>query len=122
MALRREFALSHTHLGDLAPVFETDLGQLFQGDCLDFLQAVPDNTVDMVFADPPFNLGKDYGKNVSDKLMRDEYLQWSTKWLFECVRVVKTGGALFVFNLPSWLIEYGAFLNAHDMCFRHTIN
>ena len=75
----------------------------------------------MVFADPPFNLGKDYGKGISDTLIADDYLRWSRSWLSESIRVLAPGGALFVFNLPRWLIEYGAFLGQSGMLFRHWI-
>jgi site-specific DNA-methyltransferase (adenine-specific) len=113
--------LSGMEATPLAAVFETEHGVLYQGDCLNLLKAIPDASIDMIFADPPFNLGKDYGKNISDNLKKDEYLTWSRHWLAECVRVLKPGASLFVFNLPIWLIEYGAFLNANDMSFRHWI-
>ncbi|WP_129633786.1 DNA-methyltransferase [Candidatus Oscillochloris fontis] len=118
------------HPGELLPtpfaegytlVFGTDHGQLFQGDCRALLQDLPDACIDMIFADPPFNLGKDYGKNISDSMRRDEYLAWSKEWLMESVRVLKPGASLFVFNLPMWLIEYGAFLNTQGMSFRHWV-
>ncbi|NOK60273.1 MAG: site-specific DNA-methyltransferase [Chloroflexi bacterium AL-W] len=102
-------------------VHHTGLGQLFQGDCIDMLGDLPAECVDLVFADPPFNLGKDYGKHVSDSLKREEYLAWSKDWLRESMRILKPGGSLFLFNLPVCLIEYGAFLNSHDMLFRHWI-
>jgi len=102
-------------------VYQTRLGQLYQGDCLPFLTALPDAGLDMIFADPPFNLGKDYGKGITDDLRAEEYLAWSRQWLTECVRVLKPGGSLFVFNLPRWLIDYGAFLNSQGMLFRHWI-
>ncbi len=108
-------------MGDRSLVFETEHGQLFQGDCLALLRELPNDCIDMIFADPPFNLGKDYGKDVSDNLRRDEYLEWSKDWLHECVRVLKPGASLFVFNLPVWLIEFGAFLNSKGMLFRHWI-
>ena len=75
----------------------------------------------MVFADPPFNLGKDYGRGISDDMKAEEYLNWSKSWLSESARVLSEGGTLFVFNLPKWLIEYGAFLNGLGMVFRHWI-
>ena len=102
-------------------VYQTDLGQLFQGDCIYLLRDMPDSCTDLVFADPPFNLGKDYGKDISDSLKNGEYLAWSREWLQESIRILKPGGSLFVFNLPMWLIEYGAFLNSQDMSFRHWI-
>ena len=105
----------------LRPVLATKLGQLFQGDCLELLRALPDSTVDMVFADPPFNLGKEYGKGISDERKSDEYLRWSESWLRECVRVLEPGGSFFVFNLPRWLIPYGNVLGETGMEFRHWI-
>ncbi len=105
----------------LTPAVQTQWGQLYQGDCLDFLRSLPDGVADMVFADPPFNLGKKYGRGISDAMQADDYLRWSKAWLSECVRVLAPGGSLFVFNLPRWLIEYGAFLNQSGMEFRHWI-
>jgi site-specific DNA-methyltransferase (adenine-specific) len=113
--------LPATTLADYRPVFATEHGQLMQGDCLQLLRDLPDACVDMLFADPPFNLGKDYGKTISDSLKHEEYLNWSKEWLTESVRVLKPGASLFVFNLPIWLIEYGAFLNAKGLSFRHWI-
>jgi site-specific DNA-methyltransferase (adenine-specific) len=108
-----------THM--YASVYQTSLGELFKGDCVDFLRDIPDNYVDCLFADPPFNLRKDYGKGIPDDLKAEEYLAWSWLWLSEAVRIVKPGGSLFVFNLPRWLIEYGSFLNHKGMQFRHWI-
>jgi len=105
----------------LQEVYRSNYGTLYQGDCLNFLRALPDSCADLVFADPPFNLGKVYGKDVSDRMKSEEYLAWSNQWLSESIRVLKEGGSLFVFNLPKWCIEYGAFLNREGMLFRHWI-
>ncbi len=105
----------------LTPAHTTKWGQLYQGDCLELLRSLPDGSADMVFADPPFNLGKEYGVGISDQLRADDYVRWSKSWLAESVRVLAPGGTLFVFNLPQWLIEYGAFLNRNGMLFRHWI-
>jgi site-specific DNA-methyltransferase (adenine-specific) len=103
------------------PVFQTKLGKLYQGDCLELLAATEDETFDLVFADPPFNLGKDYGKGVSDELKDEEYLAWCESWVKECARTVTPGGAFFLYNLPKWNIELGHFLNQTGMQFRHWI-
>ncbi|MBD0344304.1 MAG: site-specific DNA-methyltransferase, partial [Coleofasciculus sp. Co-bin14] len=105
----------------LKPVYTSEYGILYQGDCLKLLLALPDESVDLVFADPPFNLGKEYGEGVSDQMETDRYLIWSQQWLRESIRVLKEGGSLFVFNLPKWCIEYGAYLNQQGMLFRHWI-
>lgn len=105
----------------LQQVYRSRYGILYQGDCLKLLSVLPDGVIDVVFADPPFNLGKEYGDGVSDRLEMEKYLAWSQQWLHESVRVLKPGGSLFVFNLPRWCIEYGAYLNQEGMWFRHWI-
>ncbi|HEY9601568.1 MAG TPA: site-specific DNA-methyltransferase [Allocoleopsis sp.] len=105
----------------LQQVYKSEHGILYQGDCLKLLSALPDESVDLVFADPPFNLGKEYGEGVSDRMEENKYLSWSKQWLGESIRVLKPGGSLFVFNLPKWCIEYGAHLNQKGMWFRHWI-
>lgn len=106
---------------ELSEVYTSKYGILYKGDCLNFLRLLPDTYADIVFADPPFNLGKDYGKSVTDKMKSEDYLIWSKQWLDESIRALKPGGSLFVFNLPKWCIEYGAFLNQRGMEFRHWI-
>src|SRR6266568_5050628 len=101
--------------------FSTELGVLYKGDCLTILPELHDASADVVFADPPFNLGKDYGQRISDSLTRSAYLKWCAKWVAERVRVLKPGGALFIYNLPAWNVEIAHFLNQHEMQFRHWI-
>lgn len=101
-------------------VYATQLGSLYQLDCREVLRALPDDCVDVIFADPPFNLSKDYGQGVSDHLDEGEYLAWSREWLEECCRVLAPGGSLFVYNLPRWLTYYAGWLNER-LTFRHWI-
>lgn len=102
-------------------VYSTPLGELYAGDCLDLFPFLPAETVDTIFADPPFNLAKKYGKAVNDSRTDDEYLIWCQQWLDECIRVLKPGGALFVYNLPKWNIHIGCHLSQEGMIFRHWI-
>src|SRR5438128_1038518 len=88
--------------GGNSPIYRSEFGALFNEDCCDFLERVESETVDTVFADPPFNLGKVYGPRVDDRISEDEYVDWSRSWLDECMRVLKPGGSLFLFNLPRW--------------------
>lgn len=103
------------------PILRTNQGALFNADCLDFLPSVADESIDTVFADPPFNLGKIYGPKVNDALTDQEYVAWSQEWLDECIRVLRPGGSLFVYNIPKWNVIYGAHLMARGMEFRHWI-
>jgi site-specific DNA-methyltransferase (adenine-specific) len=107
--------------GRPVPKFQTELGALFHGDCLKVLPALSDACVDTVFADPPFNLGKEYGGKVNDQRAEHEYLGWCHRWLAECVRVLKPGGSLFLYNLPKWNVQLGHHLGTLGLDFRHWI-
>ncbi len=100
---------------------QTELGDLYQGDCLDLLANTPSGSIDLVFADPPFNLQKLYPSKISDDLKQHEYLLWCEEWARQCVRVLKPGGSMFVWNLPKWNTYMAAFLNQH-LTFRHWIS
>lgn len=104
----------------MIPILETPLGRLFQADCLQVLQEIQSQTVDLVFADPPFNLGKLYSSKIDDSLKEVDYLAWCKAWLDECARVLAPGGALFVWNLPKWNLPLGAY-TAEKLTFRHWI-
>jgi len=66
------------------------------GDALALLKTVETASVDLIIADPPYNLGKDYGNN-NDALGFDAYLGFTRSWLEESNRVLKPTGSLYVF-------------------------
>ena len=99
---------------------EPFLNKIILGDVLEVMKKIPSDVVDMAFADPPFNLKKDYG-NYEDSKQDEEYLQWCFKWIDEMIRVLKPNGTLLLHNIPKWLIEYGAYLRKKGMVFRHWI-
>ncbi len=102
------------------PVFRTKLGSLYQCDCLDLMETMENDSIDLVFADPPFNLNKLYPSKINDNLKSEEYLKWCEKWALECARILKHGGSLFIWNLPKWNSYLSEFLN-HTLTFRHWI-
>jgi len=106
---------------DASPVLQTPHGVLYQGDCIKMLRYISDDSIDTVFSDPPFNLAKKYGMKVNDDRPGFEYIQWCKKWLDECARIVRPGGAIFIYNLPKWNVLIGAHLAEIGMDFRHWI-
>lgn len=86
------------------------INKITQGDCIRVMNQIPDNCIDVTFADPPFNLKKDYS-SYKDNREEEEYLSWSKEWLSEMVRITKPTGSIIVHNLPRWLISYGTYLN-----------
>ena len=86
----------HSVIERPGPVLRTNRGVLYDGDCVTILKDVKDETIDTVFADPPFNIGKVYGSKVNDDRPDEEYIQWCHRWIDECVRALKPGGILGV--------------------------
>lgn len=103
------------------PFYRSTLGFLFADDCMNVLPLLGSDCFDLVFADPPFNLNKDYGTATNDSRTGADYLSWCEMWLKECIRVLKPGGSLFLYNLPKWNLPLGAYLSQHGMAFRHWI-
>jgi len=103
------------------PFFVSSLGALFDDDCMAVLPFIRDEVVDTVFADPPFNLGKEYGERSNDDLPDQQYLEWCKAWIRESCRTLKPGGAFFLYNLPKWNILLGAYLTEMGLTFRHWI-
>ena len=76
--------------------------KILQGDCLELFKDIPDNSIDVTFADHPFNLKKKYNSYRDTKELQD-YLEWCRMWISEMVRVTKPTGSIFVHNIPKWL-------------------
>jgi len=95
------------------------VNKIHHGDCLELFKNIPDNSVDVTFADPPFNLKKNYS-SYRDSLEFQEYLDWCEMWISEMVRVTKPTGSIFLHNIPKWLTYYATYLNKLSY-FKHWI-
>ena len=73
---------------------------IYTADCLQILPTLPDKSAQIVIADPPYNIGKDFG-NDSDKQAMPAYLEWTDKWIGECLRVLKDNGTMFVYGFSE---------------------
>ncbi|MEN3028117.1 MAG: site-specific DNA-methyltransferase [Aquificaceae bacterium] len=103
-----------------------ELDKVYLGDCIEVMRTFPEESVDLVFADPPFNIGVKYDR-WKDNLHYDEYIEWSKKWIGQCFRVLKKTGSIYVaigdefaaeialilkqtgFYMRNWIIWYYTF-------------
>ncbi len=73
-------------------------------------QEIPDNSIDLIFADPPYNIGKNFA-GCKDKWTTDEeYLAWCYNWLDLCVKKLKPTGALYVMTSTQFMPYFDIFL------------
>ncbi|HSA33210.1 MAG TPA: site-specific DNA-methyltransferase [bacterium] len=81
-------------------------------DALIGIQSLPDNSIDLIIADPPYGLGKDYG-NDSDKKPAREFLEWMERWLLLVIPKLKDSGSLYIFTTWRYSPEIFVFLKKH---------
>ena len=81
-------------------------------DALQGVQALPDQSIDLIIADPPYGLGKDYG-NDSDKKPAAEFLEWTEHWLLLTLPKLKNSGSLYIFTTWRYSPEIFLFLKKH---------
>lgn len=84
---------------------DEDTNRIIQGDCVAELRKLPPNSIDFVFADPPYNLRKKY-LGYSDDLAIKRYFEWCDEWITEAARVLKPGRTLSILNIPLWAVRH----------------
>ena len=69
---------------------------IFHGDCLQVLPDLQAESVDLVFADPPYNIGKRFGESRDSWPTDTSYAEWCYDWLAACIRVLSRQGTMYV--------------------------
>lgn len=78
-------------------MLEDESTTIFHGDCLDVMRdLIPNSQVDLIFADPPYNLGKQFGENPDKWPSDDAYAAWCYSWLDLCLTKLKPTGSIYV--------------------------
>jgi DNA modification methylase len=90
------------------------------GDSLKVLAGLPAGCADLVFADPPFNIGYDYDV-YDDRRAKADYLAWTDRWLAEATRVLSPTGALFVAIGDEFAAEHKVRMDSLGLTLRNWI-
>ena len=109
----------NTQLIKPAKLIDNLVGKVHNTDCVELMRSIEAESINMVFADPPFNLKKKYS-SYKDNLPFEEYMEGTEQWLTEACRILKPDGSLFVYNIPRLLTHTAAILNEQAE-FRHWI-
>lgn len=77
-------------------------GELYQGDAIEWLSSLEDETIDLIFADPPYNIKKAEWDNFESQ---EQYIDWSLKWIEQASRVLKPNGTMYVCGFSEILAD-----------------
>jgi adenine-specific DNA-methyltransferase len=80
----------------LFEAYKKDGTEVYHGDCLEILRSFPTASIDLIFADPPYNIGKKFDKFKDEWPSDTAYAEWCYRWLGECIRLLKPDGSLYV--------------------------
>lgn len=99
-------------IGTCLGTFSNELATIHHGESLEIMAALPDEFADLIFVDPPYNIGKRFGSFHDSWPTEKAYVEWCYEWLAQCVRLLKPTGSLYVMTstqampyLDIWLRE-----------------
>lgn len=98
----------------------SSINSILTRDCIEGMQHLPDSCADLVVADPPYNLNKDFGVwNENDR--RAEWLPWCRAWLDAAERILKLGGSIFVYGIHHHLCWLQCYMYEIGLTYRRQI-
>lgn len=92
-------------------IFGNNSHKIIWGDAIASLeQEVQDSSIDLIFADPPYNIGKDFNGQKDKWASEDDYLNWCYDWLNLCIRKLKPNGSFYVMTSTQFMPYFDIFL------------
>lgn len=97
-----------------------EINKAYLGDCIELMKKMSSSSVDLVFADPPFNIGLKYD-NYNDTRSYEDYYNWSQKWITETFRILKKTGSIYIAIGDEFAAEINIILKKTGFHFRNWI-
>lgn len=92
-------------------IFENRYHKIFWGDAVKVLEnEISDNSIDLIFADPPYNIGKSFNGYKEKWSSNEEYLNWCYKWLDLCINKLKPNGSFYVMTATQFMPFFDIYL------------
>ena len=116
---------------DFTPFFQCDGAAIYNGDCLEILRAIPENSIDMIFADPPYKLSNDGFTCRNGKMVKVNKGKWDksggfeedtlfhNEWIGACRRVLKPEGTIWISGTYHSIYQCGYLLQKNNF---HILN
>lgn len=84
-------------------IFQEENHRIIHGDALEALACLEDESIDLVFADPPYNIGKNFHGRMDHWETEESYLEWCRQWLDLCVQKLKPTGSMYVMSATQYM-------------------
>jgi adenine-specific DNA-methyltransferase len=85
-------------------IFTKNQHSIVHGDAIEYLNSIPQESIDLIFADPPYNIGKNFPNNSDKWPSADAYLSWCYQWIELCIKKLKPTGTIYLMaatqNMP----------------------
>ena len=90
--------------------FGNEHHKIMQGDALEMMNFVEDESVDLIFADPPYNIGKNFSGHLDKWSSEEAYLNWCYQWLDLCIKKLKPNGSFYVMTATQFMPYFDIYL------------
>lgn len=88
----------------------TDEHRIYHSDAIEMLSSLKDNSIDLLFADPPYNIGKDFGLCKDKWDNEEDYLQWCYSWLSLCINKLNKNGSMYIMTSTQFMPFFDLFI------------
>ena len=98
-----------------------ETNKIHYGDCIKQMQKLENDSIDLIIADPPYNLNKDFGNSSDNWNDVDGWIKWSQKWLDVAITKLKPTGSIFIYGIHHYLCHLHVYLYQKDLKYRRQI-
>jgi site-specific DNA-methyltransferase (adenine-specific) len=91
-------------------VYEQNGQKLINSDVFDGLNMVNDGSIDLIFIDPPYNIGKDFNTTKDKWKTEESYLNWSYKWIDICIKKLKDNGSMYIMTSTQFMPYFDIYI------------
>jgi len=98
-----------------------DLNKIYLEDCVSFMQSIKKESVDLIIADPPYNLKKDFGNNSDHWTDVNSWFKWSKLWINESIRILKPNGSIFIYGIHHHICYIHCYLYEKNLKYQRQI-
>ncbi len=93
-------------------IFEDKNHKIIHGDAIKALNEIADNSIDLIFADPPYNIGKIFNGHVEKWDSDEAYLNWCYQWIDLCIKKLKPNGSFYVMTSTQFMPYFDIYIRA----------